>query len=105
MIQPWPLSQYRSGSDQVALLKLVVSATTRVASTTPSGLPAWGPRSAPGTDFQSCRRTMIVNDSPAGFCFPKQQTECPVRLVVRAFQAPAAQNQRGVFTKHGDFEI
>ena len=42
-----------SGSDRVTILAISILAIggDPVASTTPRGLPAWGPRSALGTDF------------------------------------------------------
>src|SRR6266849_1253255 len=53
----------------------------------------------------SCARSVIMNDSPTGFRFPKQQRKGSVRLVVRAFQTPAAENQRRVFAQHIDFKF
>ena len=48
---------------------------------------------------------MVVNDAPAGLRLPEEQGEGAVRLVVRTFQTPAAQHQRGVFAQDINFQI
>jgi len=48
---------------------------------------------------------MIVNYSPAGLPFPKQQREGAVWFIIRAFQTPASKDKRSVLTQHRDFQI
>jgi hypothetical protein len=54
--------------------------------------------------FPSRARSVIVHDSPTGFCFLEQQREASARLAFGA-QLPAAENEGGVFAENRDFNV
>ena len=46
-----------------------------------------------------------MNNSPAGFGLAKQERESSVRLIIRAFEAPATQDQGRIFAQQVDFQV